>query len=303
MIMKVANISKTFISYNFFNKEVNHVLNNVNFGLQEGDILGLIGPNGSGKTTLLKIMLDLIKPDSGEILISNRFEKYFAYVSSNSRSFFWRLSARDNLIFYGKLLDLSKGEIDQSIEKLSRQFEIEDILDLPFMKLSSGQMQIFNIIRALLREPDYLFLDEPSTSLDLEKSINILSILKSYISDRKIPTIWCSHNLDEIDNLCTRFAIISDKRFKVLDKEEFMRIKNQSNNYYFQISKDDLKKLDKDCEIEVISDSGRTSIVRLCSQKSTINELINFFLKKDIELISIENKKNMKGFNFDKFFK
>jgi len=301
--MKVANISKTFISYNFFNKEVNHVLNNVNFGLQEGDILGLIGPNGSGKTTLLKIMLDLIKPDSGEILISNRFEKYFAYVSSNSRSFFWRLSARDNLIFYGKLLDLSKGEIDQSIEKLSRQFEIEDILDLPFMKLSSGQMQIFNIIRALLREPDYLFLDEPSTSLDLEKSINILSILKSYISDRKIPTIWCSHNFDEIDNLCTRFAIISDKRFKVLDKEEFLRIKNQSNNYYFQISKDDLKKLDKDCEIEVISDSGRTSIVRLCSQKSTINELINFFLKKDIELISIENKKNMKGFNFDKFFK
>ena len=301
--MKVANISKTFISYNFFNKEVNHVLNNVNFGLQEGDILGLIGPNGSGKTTLLKIMLDLIKPDSGEILISDRFEKYFAYVSSNSRSFFWRLSARDNLIFYGKLLDLSKGEIDQSIEKLSRQFEIEDILDLPFMKLSSGQMQIFNIIRALLREPDYLFLDEPSTSLDLEKSINILSILKSYISDRKIPTIWCSHNLDEIDNLCTRFAIISDKRFKVLDKEEFLRIKNQSNNYYFQISKDDLKKLDKDCEIEVISDSGRTSIVRLCSQKSTINELINFFLKKDIELISIENKKNMKGFNFDKFFK
>ena len=301
--MKVANISKTFISYNFFNKEVNHVLNNVNFGLQEGDILGLIGPNGSGKTTLLKIMLDLIKPDSGEILISDRFEKYFAYVSSNSRSFFWRLSARDNLTFYGKLLDLSKGEIDQSIEKLSRQFEIEDILDLPFMKLSSGQMQIFNIIRALLREPDYLFLDEPSTSLDLEKSINILSILKSYISDRKIPTIWCSHNLDEIDNLCTRFAIISDKRFKVLDKEEFLRIKNQSNNYYFQISKDDLKKLDKDCEIEVISDSDRTSIVRLCSQKSTINELINFFLKKDIELISIENKKNMKGFNFDKFFK
>ena len=155
--MKVANISKTFISYNFFNKEVNHVLNNVNFELQEGDILGLIGPNGSGKTTLLKIMLDLIKADSGEILISDRFEKYFAYVSSNSRSFFWRLSARDNLIFYGKLLDLSKGEIDQSIEKLSRQFEIEDILDLPFMKLSSGQMQIFNIIRALLREPDYLF--------------------------------------------------------------------------------------------------------------------------------------------------
>ena len=213
------------------------------------------------------------------------------------------MSGRDNLIFYGKLLGLSIQEINENIDKLSREFYVNDIINVPFMKLSLGQMQIFNIMRALLKEPDYIFLDEPSTGLDLEKSIGILSFLKNYISDRKIPAIWCSHNLDEIDNLCTRFAILSDKRFKVLDKEDFMRIKNQTNNYYFQISKSDLRKLDTENEIEVISESDRTSLIRFDSEKSTLNELINFFLTKDIELISIENNKNMKGFKFDKFFK
>jgi len=301
MSIKVRNISKKFTSYNFFNKQVNEVLNEVNFNLLDNDILGLIGPNGSGKTTLLKIILNLIEPDHGSVLIANRSKKYLAYINSNSRSFFWRLSPRDNLTFYGKLLDLSSQEINYSISKLSEDFYVQDILDLPFMKLSSGQMQIFNIIRALMREPSYIFLDEPTTSLDLEKSSNLLNILKSYISDRKIPAIWCSHNLDEIDSVCTRFAIFNNKRLKLLDKNQFMKIKNQSNHYCFEIEKSDLKKINKD--FEIVNELENTLIISLSNHKYTINELIDFFIKKNIELISIDNKKNMKGFKFDEFFK
>tara|TARA_B100001250_G_scaffold320477_1_gene283381 strand:+ start:1343 stop:2248 length:906 start_codon:yes stop_codon:yes gene_type:complete len=301
MSIKVKNISKKFISHNFFKKEVNHVLTGVNFDLNEGDILGLIGPNGSGKTTLLKIILNLIEPDNGQIIIDDKSKKYIAYINSNSRSFFWRLSARDNLIFYGKLLDLSKKEIQQNIDKLSKEFKVQDILDLSFMKLSSGQMQIFSIIRALLKQPNYIFLDEPTTNLDLEKSSNLLNVLKSYISDTKIPTIWCSHNLDEIDSLCTRFAILNDKRFMLLEKNQFISIKNQSNHYCFEISKSDLKKINKD--FDIIRELDDTFFISLSSEKLTLNNLINFFLKQEIELISIENKKNMKGFRFDEFFK
>jgi len=299
--MKVRNISKKFISYNFFNKKVNHVLSDISFDILDGDILGLIGPNGSGKTTLLKIILNLIEPDDGSIFINDREKKYLAYIDSNSRSFFWRLSSRDNLIFYGKLLDLSKKEIDYNIGKLSKEFGVEAILDLPFMKLSSGQMQIFNIIRALMREPSYIFLDEPTTNLDLEKSNNLLNILKRYISEKKIPTIWCSHNLDEIDSICTRFAILSDKKFKLLEKDQFTRVKNQSNHYCFEIDKGDLKRINKD--FEIVSELEDTLIISMSNHRYAINELIDFFIKKDIELISIENKKNMKGFKFDAFFK
>ena len=169
------------------------------------------------------------------------------------------------------------------------------------MKLSSGQMQIFNVIRALLRQPDYIFLDEPTTSLDLESSNNLLRILKKYLLNRKIPTIWCSHNLDEIDSVCTKFAVIDNKRFSLLQKDQFIKIKNQSSHYCFEIKKDDLININKD--FEIISKFEDSVLISINNEQSPINELINFFHKKNIELISIENKKNMKGFKFDQFFK
>ena len=301
MSIEVKNISKTFTSYAIFKRAENHVLNNINFKIRKGDILGLIGNNGSGKTTLLKIILNLIEQSSGDVIISNRSKKYLAYVNSNSRSFFWRISARDNLLFYGKLLDLSIQEIDSSIDKLSNEFNVSNILDIPFMKLSSGQMQVFNVIRALLRQPDYIFLDEPTTSLDLESSNNLLRILKRYLLNRKIPTIWCSHNLDEVDSVCTKFAVIDNKRFSLLQKDQFIKIKNQSSHYCFEIKKDDLININKD--FEIISKFEDSVLISINNEQSPINELINFFHKKNIELISIENKKNMKGFKFDQFFK
>ena len=299
--MKVRNISKKFITYNFLNKKVNYVLNNISFELVDGEILGLIGPNGSGKTTLIKIILNLIEPNNGDIFINNREDKYLAYIDSNTRSFFWRLTPRDNLIFYGKLLDLSKQEINSRLDKLSKEFEVENILDLPFMKLSSGQMQIFNIIRALMREPSYIFLDEPTTNLDLEKSNSLLNTLKSYLLEKKIPTIWCSHDLNEIDSVCTRFAILNDKKFKILEKDQFISIKNQSNHYCFEIEKSNLDKIGKD--FEIVSELENTLIINFSNNEYTIDELINFFVKRDIKLISIENKKSKNDFKFDEFFK
>lgn len=299
--MKVRNISKKFITYNFLNKKVNYVLNNISFELVDGEILGLIGPNGSGKTTLIKIILNLIEPNNGDIFINNREDKYLAYIDSNTRSFFWRLTPRDNLIFYGKLLDLSKQEINSRLDKLSKEFGVENILDLPFMKLSSGQMQIFNIIRALMREPSYIFLDEPTTNLDLEKSNSLLNTLKSYLLEKKIPTIWCSHDLDEIDSVCTRFAILNDKKFKILEKDQFISIKNQSNHYCFEIEKSNLDKIGKD--FEIVSELENTLIINFSNNEYTIDELINFFVKRDIKLISIENKKSKNDFKFDEFFK
>tara|TARA_X000001036_G_scaffold335951_1_gene314866 strand:- start:2720 stop:3625 length:906 start_codon:yes stop_codon:yes gene_type:complete len=301
MSIEVKNISKTFRSYDLFKKGENHVLNNISFKIRKGDILGLIGKNGSGKTTLLKIILNLIEQSGGDVTISNRSKKYLAYVNSNSRSFFWRISARDNLVFYGKLLDLSIKEIDSSIDKLSIEFNVSNILDIPFMKLSSGQMQVFNTIRALLRQPDYIFLDEPTTSLDLESSNNLLRILKKYLLKRKIPTIWCSHNLDEIDSICTKFAVIDNKRFSLLKKDQFIKIKNQSSHYCLEIKKEDLININKD--FEIISKSEYSALISFNDEQSSLNELINFLHKKNIELISIENKKNMKGFKFDQFFK
>ena len=126
--MKINSISKTFYSNNFFKKESKKVINDISFDLVKGDILGVTGPNGAGKTTLFKIILDLIEPSHGEIFIDNRERSYIAYINTNSRSFHWRLSARENLIFYGALLNLDRHEINANIEDLSTKFNVANIL-------------------------------------------------------------------------------------------------------------------------------------------------------------------------------
>lgn len=297
--MNVISISKSFKSQNFFKQNIKEVLTDVSFDLFKGDILGITGPNGAGKTTLIKIILDLIEPSSGKILIENRQKKYLAYVNTNSRSFFWRISARDNLIFYGKLLDLSIEEIQKSISVLSKNFKVDDILDVPFMQLSSGQMQTFNIVRALLKKPNYLFFDEATTSMDLEKSINAISVIKSFISKNKIPTVWCSHNLEEIDLICNKFSIINDGCFEILSKNNFKKIKDNYRQYSFEINKADFEKISKNFNFKIINEINDSLIISLNDKNIFLDELLIFFVERKIKVHSIENIKNIKDFSFE----
>lgn len=297
--MKIKNISKDFISYNFFNKDVKKVLNNISFELLSSDILAIIGPNGAGKTTLFKIILDLIEPSSGDVDLKNRKDKYLAYVNTNSRSFFWRLSARDNLIFHGKLLDLSKDEIISSINSLSRKFEVENILDIPFMKLSSGQMQTMIIIRSLLKKPDYLIFDEATSSMDIEKSNKALNAIKTYIEDNGIPTIWCSHNLEEIEFMCNRFSILKNGSLKLLTKYDFKNFKKNSSSYCFEIINKDLEKLVESNEIEIINEFKSSTLVKFKDESLLLSECIKILVNKNIEIIEIINKKNTEYFSYE----
>ena len=107
MRIELKKINKEFEVYNFFKKEKKIVLEDINLTLDDGDILGLIGKNGAGKTTLLKIITGLIEPSGGEIIFDKKNAPLFGYANSNSRSFFWRISTRENLIFFSRMLGLN----------------------------------------------------------------------------------------------------------------------------------------------------------------------------------------------------
>ena len=111
------------------------------------------------------------------------------------------------------------------------------------MKLSSGQMQTMIIIRALLKKPDYLIFDEATSSMDVEKSTKALNLIKKFIKKNNIPTIWCSHNLEEIDFMCNKFSILKNGKLKILTKNDFKNFKKSISSYCFEISKTDLEKL------------------------------------------------------------
>ena len=297
--MNIKSISKDFFKRTFLKKERVKVLKDVNFNLNKGDVLGITGPNGAGKTTLFKIILNLIEPSSGEIDLDKRSSKYLAYINTNSRSFFWRLSPRDNLIFHGKLLDLSLDEINANIEILSEQFKVKSILDNPFMKLSSGQMQIMIIIRSLIKKPDYLIFDEATSSMDVEKSIKVLNIIKKYIKKNNIPTIWCSHNLEEIEFMCNKFAILKNGKLKNLTKIDFKNFKKSISSYCFEISKNDFEKLIFKEKIEILNEFNSTYHIKFSDNSIPLNECIKLLFDLKIDIIDIVYTKSNESFIYE----
>jgi len=291
MTIKVTDISKSFKDNGIFGKK-KEVLKEVSFEVASGDVVGLIGPNGSGKTTLLKILLGLIEPDQGKVELIGGVDKYMGYVNTNSRSFFWRISARDNLVFFGRLLNMSDHRINESIQELSESFSLTPLLDRPFMLLSSGQMQVFNIVRALLKKPDYLFLDEPTTSLDLSASNNLIRVLSTIISERNIATIWCSHNFNELSQTCNKYWHVSKKKIKVIEYSDLLKRKECVSNYFIEISKDSLARINDEIELDVLRETSDTIIISQEEKTNTISSFIKVLFEKQIDILSIQNRSN-----------
>lgn len=299
MSIKLKKISKKFSSGSFFKQSSSIVLEHVDLELTKGDILGIAGPNGAGKTTLFKIILGLIEPTNGTIDLDDRQDKYFAYVNTNSRSFYWRLSTKDNLIFYGKLLNLSEEEINLSIKNLSQKFEVESLLEIPFMKLSSGQMQTMLIMRSLLKKPDYLIFDEATSSMDMEKSSKSLDVIKNIINKDGIPTLWCSHNVEEIDYMCNRFSILNNGKLRLLDRSDFKKFKKSALVYCFEIKKTELSKLLKKDKIKILKEFNDSYLLSFENRSLTINDCLKVFYDCNVDIIEIVTQKNMEQFTYE----
>lgn len=293
MMIKIKNLYKNYETRAFLKKERKSILENINLSIGQGDILGLIGKNGAGKTTLLKIILGLIEPSGGEIIFRDKKRPLFGYANCNPRSFFWRISSRDNLMFYGKMLELSNKDCSDSIENISNILEISEILDKPFMHLSSGQMQSVNIARALLKKPDVLLLDEPTTSLDYENSISIIGALEKYLNENRVPAIWCSHDYFELNRVCNKFGLLKNKKLYYKDTK-LNKFHELAVNYEFEIYCTDLGKVNSKLNTIIRKRDDRTCYFSLVDSKLGLDEVLNLLKSEDIKIVSIE--KNFRYF-------
>ncbi len=193
----------------------------VNLKVREGELFGLIGPNGAGKTTLVKMLATLLWPTSGQAFIKGldtrtkeaKVKSNIGFVSGEERSFYWRLTGRQNLRFFASLGNLFGQTRERRIQDVLDRLELSDAADNMVYSYSSGMKQKLSIARGLLVDPAVLFLDEPTKSIDPVIARRIKRFIRDDLVDGEGKTVFLtSHRLEEIEQLCDRFAIIDHGR-------------------------------------------------------------------------------------------
>ncbi|HXV76616.1 MAG TPA: ABC transporter ATP-binding protein [Candidatus Polarisedimenticolaceae bacterium] len=206
-------------------------LRGVDLTVAEGEILGLLGPNGAGKTTLLKILACLVLPDAGRAVVGgsdtvdeNRVKRRIGLVHSDERSFYWRLSARENLRFFARLYDVPRRVTESRIAMLLERVDLAEAADRPFSGYSSGMKQRVSIARALLHDPPILLMDEPTRSLDPTSSKQLRTFIAEELNRHEGKTIvLATHDLREAEALSHRVAILARGRVRQIGTVDEVR--------------------------------------------------------------------------------
>ncbi|MFZ3149352.1 MAG: ABC transporter ATP-binding protein [Methanothrix sp.] len=227
----VQNLTKKFVLNRGLLDFVTHPLDKdeitslemINLQVREGEVFGLLGPNGAGKTTLIKILCTLIFPSSGTARVngydvleeSEKVRESIGYVTTDERSFYWRLTGRQNLEFFANLHNYYSHKARKRVSELLDIVNLENRADDPFLSYSAGMKQRLAIARGLLNDPRVLFMDEPTRSLDPIAAQSARDFISNYIVGEQGKTIFLStHNLSEAEQLCNRIAIIDEGKIK-----------------------------------------------------------------------------------------
>ena len=196
-------------------------VSDVSLRIPPGQVFGLLGQNGAGKTTLIRMLTTLLLPTAGAARVAgfdvaqepSAVRARIGLVSGDERSFYWRLTGRQNLEFFAALQHLPTSITPGRISDLAERLGIAEHLDRPFGHLSTGQRQKLAIARGLMSEPEILFMDEPTRSLDPISAVAIREFVAEHIVGELGSTvILATHSMPEAEALCRRLAFIQDGR-------------------------------------------------------------------------------------------
>ena len=207
----------------------------ISFTIKRNEIIGLLGPNGCGKTTTIGMILGLLKPSSGKVLIDNQdIEKNRVDILKKINFISpyielpKKLTVKQNLFVYGKLYNVEN--LDNKIEYLTEKLRLNEILNCITGELSSGQKNRVSLAKAIINDPILLLLDEPTASLDPETGDYVREFLEDFQKERKNSILLASHNMSEVERLCT--SVMMMKNGSIIDsgKPEELILKHGRKN-------------------------------------------------------------------------
>lgn len=229
-IIQVNGLSKTYSYYkkeegiknsfrNLFHREklYKEALKSISFEIEEGEIVGFLGPNGSGKTTTMKLLSGILYPTEGNAKVLgytpwhriNEFKKQFALVMAQKNQLWWDLPANESILLNKYIYELDDKEYRNSLDELTELLDVKELLPVQVRRLSLGERMKIEIIAALIHRPKVIFLDEPTIGLDIIAQRQIRNFFKYYNEQNKTTVMLTSHYMQDIESLCKRAIVIN----------------------------------------------------------------------------------------------
>ena len=252
-------------------------LDRIDLQIKKGEIFGILGPNGAGKTTLIKVLSTLVLPDAGKAWVNGydilhneeSIKQSIGLVTSEERSFYWRLSGRGNLQFFATLYNMSSSQAEKRINEILETFELQEKADDLFHTYSTGIKQKLALARGLLNNPQILFIDEPTKSLDPIAAHDIRKLIREKLVKEQGKTVFlATHNLEEAEEICDHLDIID--RGKILCQgtpSEIRKSVSKEDKYILKV---------RDLTAEILQKiKNQKGIVRLSHRSEPANPSIS----------------------------
>ena len=255
-------------------------VNDISFAVESGEIFGFLGPNGAGKSTTIMILTTLLKPTSGQALVSGfdvmtqakQVRQSIGYVQQESTVDEY-LTGRENLLLQARLNHIPKDQIDKRIDDVLELIELSDKQNDPVVTYSGGMRKRLDIAGGLLHHPKVLFLDEPTVGLDIQTRRKIWEYIKKIHKEFEMTIFLTTHYMEEADQLCDRIGIIDRGEIQVIDSPENMKnamgnevisltFENGNSDFLSQLRQIDLiKKINEDNNKLTIFASKGTEVI------------------------------------------
>jgi ABC-2 type transport system ATP-binding protein len=271
-------------------KKTTTALNGISIDIKEGEIFGLLGPNGAGKTTLIKMLTTLILPTEGkaavfgfDVVKDQWFVKNsIGLIHSDERSFFWRLTGRQNLEFFAAIYHLPERVAKERIDEMLALVELEEHQNTMFQLYSTGMKQRLAIARGLLSRPKILFMDEPMRSIDPISTQKIREFIRNKALELiKGAIVIATNRLDEAASLCDRVGIFNKGHLVACGSIKEINIDvKPAIQYELEI---------KNIGNDVIDRIGRMEWVTNCEKKAHVNGRMDIVLNLTSEEESLHH--------------
>ena len=274
-------------------------VNDISLSVKNGEIFGFLGPNGAGKSTTIMILTTLLKPTSGQALLSGfdvmtnakQVRQNIGYVQQETTVDEY-LTGRENLLLQAKLNHIPKNEINKRIDEILDLIELTDKQDKPVGTYSGGMRKRLDIAGGLLHRPKVLFLDEPTVGLDIQTRRKIWGYIKKIHDEFEMTIFLTTHYMEEADKLCDRIGIIDGGKIQVIDSPENMKkamgnevisiILEEEKNYNSFLS--ELKKIEF---VKKINEDGSKLTLFASNGTEVIPKIFKISSELDIKIISI----------------